>query len=368
MYAKHYFVCGHTAKGFRNLFTTNIKPLKKVYILLGGPCAGQHRFMMQLSKRLDELPYTVEYAHCSSDPDSYDAILIPELGIGIIDGTPPHISTPTAPGAVEEYINLSIGWNVDQLSEHKEEITELQDQIQECYEKAYVSFASGLKVHDEWEKIYIENMNFTKANQLTEMVIQKLLGDTELNKSSCVQHRFFGGSTSYGPIDFVENITEHISTRYFIKGRPGSGKSTMLKKVLDNAIKRGIDVEVYHCGFDPDSLDMLLFPELNLTIFDSTSPHEYYPSRIGDIVIDMYALLINPGTDERYEAVLEDIISRYKMFTKEGTSHLAEASHHQKELIKLYLEATDLTKIDVLNNELFDKILKIHEKALKARL
>lgn len=361
MSAKNYFVCGNTAKGFSNLFSTNLQPLSKIYILKGGPGIGQLPLLTKIADELEQIPYDIEYIHSSQDPDAYDGIIIPELGIGIVDGTSPHVIEPTASGAREEYINLGMCWDTDKLKAHTTMILTLQDNIQQAYEKAYSEFAKALKVHDEWEKIYIGNMDFTKANKLTEDVIYLLLGSTKLEKPSCVKHRFFGGSTYRGPMDYVENITENIASRFFIKGRPGSGKSTMLKKILSNASQRGIDVEVYHCGFDPDSLDMLLFPELNLCIFDSTAPHEYYPSREGDSVIDMYAELIKEGTDEQYATELEDIVARYKSFNKDGTAYLSLAKHYQDELVKLYLESTDFDKLEriyqELLQELFQKVL-----------
>lgn len=362
MCAKHFFACGNTAKGFCNLFSTNIQPLKKLFILKGGPGTGKSTLMKKIGKAFEELKYEVEYVHCSSDPDSLDGVLIPKLGVGIVDGTAPHVIEPSAPGAIEEYVNLGTAWNIEKLGVHTQEILDIQSNIKKCYEKAYREFAKGLSVHDEWEKIYIENMNFAKANLLTEEVIGKLLGTVKFDKNSCIKHRFFGGSTPHGPMDFVEDITENITQRYFIKGRPGSGKSTMLKKILERAKTRGIDTEVYHCGFDPDSLDMLLFPELDLCIFDSTAPHEYFPSRDGDMVIDMYAELINAQTDEKYESELSDIITRYKCCSNAGTVHLAAAKSYHDKLEKFYIEATDFKVIDTIYKELYEKMMKYHQQ------
>lgn len=359
MKAKHYLVSGHTAKGYINLFSTNLKPLDKLYILMGGPGTGKLNIMKKIALDLEEQEEAVEYIHSPSDPEAFEGILFPGLGVGIVDGTEPQWIELRAPGAIEEYIPLGSAWNTDLLASHTAQIIELKANIQQSYKKAYDEFAGGLKVHDEWEKIYIQNMDFAKADQLTADVISILIHDKKFDKTGCIKHRFFGGSTAYGPMDFVDNITDEISTRYFIKGRPGSGKSTMLKKILAAATAQGIDVEVYHCGFDPDSLDMLLFPELNLCIFDSTSPHEYYPSREGDVVIDMYAELITEGTDEFYTKELTDIVARYKSHTRAGTAHLAAAKGYLEELEKLYQDATDLDVIEKLGDDLIMKIKRI---------
>lgn len=357
MSSKHYFVYGHTAKGYINLFNSNLAPLNKLFILKGGPGTGKLPLMKKIASSLEELENIVEYLHSPSDPDALDGVLFPELGAGIIDGTPPHVIEQKALGTTLEYIDLGASWDTEKLASNSKQILELKDSIQQCYEEAYTEFANGLKTHDEWEKIYIQNMDFAKADQLTAELIPMLLQTTQLDKPSCIKHRFFGGSTPNGPMDYVENITRDIATRYFIKGRPGSGKSTMLKKILRAAETQGFNAEVYHCGFDPDSLDMLLFPELDLCIFDSTSPHEYYPSRVGDKVIDMYTKLIKEGTDELYEKELADIVARYKSHTQKGTAHLAVARGHLKELEQLYNDATDISVINTICNELYLKIM-----------
>lgn len=356
MSAKHYLVYGHTAKGYINLINSNLKPLDKLYLLKGDPGSGKQSLMKGLASCLEEFDANVEYLHSPSDPDDFDGVLFPTLGVGIVDASSPQGIEPRAPGSLDEFINLGTDRDTGKLADRSEQILQLQSQMKQCYERAYAEFEMGLKIHDEWEKIYIGNMNFTKADQLTATVIARLLSTTQLNKPACIKHRFFGGSTPLGPMDYVENITGDITTRFFIKGRPGSGKSTMLKKILGAASSRGIDTEVYHCGFDPDSLDMLLFPELDLCIFDSTSPHEYYPSRVGDIIIDMYEELITEGTDELYAKELTDIVKRYQSHTKAGTAHLAAAKGYRKELAQLYDNATDFSVIDQLCDELYQKI------------
>ena len=155
-------------------------------------------------------------------------------------------------------------------------------------------------------------MDFEKANQLTDSLLTSFFGEVTLNKPSKVQHRFLGAATPVGAVDFVPNLTEDVPKRYFIKGRPGSGKSTMLKKIVAEGEKRGFDIEVYHCGFDPNSLDMIIIRELGIAIFDSTAPHEYFRSRDSDEIIELYGTIIAEGTDEKFAEPIRECTVKYR--------------------------------------------------------
>ena len=323
--ALHYFAGGNTARGYFSLYDSNFAGLEKVFILKGGPGTGKSTLMKKIASDWQEKGQDVEYIHCSSDPESIDGIIFRGLKMGIVDGTEPHVMEPKAPGAIEEYVNLGDAWNSQQLSMEKVDIVRLMDERKEAYNQAYQAYASALAVHDEWEEVYIANMDFEKLNALTEKLKWTFFGDIFLNKKADVRHRFLGAATPIGAVDHVPNLTEGIRKRYFLKGRPGSGKSTLLKKLASAAENRGFDVEIYHCGFDPNSLDMVILRELGITIFDSTAPHEYFPTREGDEIIDLYQVAILPGTDEIYSEQIKDISTRYRNKMNEGTAHLASA-------------------------------------------
>ena len=60
---------------------------------------------------------------------------------------------------------------------------------------------------------------------------------------------------------------------YIIKGGPGTGKSTLMRKVADEAEKNGMDSELIFCSSDPSSLDGVIIPSLDTAIVDGTAPH-----------------------------------------------------------------------------------------------
>jgi nucleoside-triphosphatase THEP1 len=355
----NYYAGGNTARGFFSLYESSLQDLDKVFILKGGPGTGKSTLMKQVGKAFTEKGYDVEYLHCSSDNNSIDGVKIPALKAGIVDGTAPHVIEPKAPGAIEEYVNLGVAWDSTRLAPQKNKILQISNKISESYQKAYSTFAEALRVHDEWEKIYIENMDFEKANKFTVQLIHELFGEKQGSGKPAVRHRFLGAATPNGAVDFVQNITAETPNRYFIKGRPGSGKSTLLKKLVSHAEENGFDVEVYHCGFDPKSLDMVIVRELGFSIFDSTAPHEYFPSRSGDEVIDMYEQLITPGTDEKYQEEIAEISGRYKAKMKEAISYLAEAKAFHDELEEIYQPAMDFEKLNQITEEIKAKLLEL---------
>ncbi|WP_274364858.1 PRK06851 family protein [Paenibacillus thermotolerans] len=342
----NFYAGGNTARGFANLFDSSLQDLNRLYILKGGPGTGKSSLIRSVGSDFAARGFDIWYIHCASDNESLDGLVIPALKAGIVDGTSPHVIEPRLPGAVEQYVNLGEAWDASRLSLRKDAISGLNKRIQEAYAKAYAGFAEALRIHDEWEAVYIRNMDFSAADEVTELFIKELFGGLSAPKSSRVDHRFLGAATPKGAVDFVPNLTEGLNKRYFIKGRPGSGKSTMLKRLAAAAQERGFDVEIYHCGFDPNSLDMIIVRELGFALFDSTAPHEYFPERESDEVVDMYARCIKPGTDEEHADRLAGIQEKYSGKMKESISYLAEAKSFHDELEQIYVQAMDFSVVD----------------------
>ena len=353
----NYYGGGNTAKGFVHFFESNFQELDRLFILKGGPGTGKSTLMKSIGEEWRDKGYDVEWIHCSADVGSIDAVLIPSLKIGIVDGTAPHIIEPSLPGVFEEYVDLGIAWDRNKLLPYKEEIIQINQDLKEIYKNAYDSFHKGLLIHDELEKIYINEMNFEKANLVTEEWIERLIGVNSLPKNSIVKHRFLGATTPDGTVNFVENITQDIPKRYFIKGRAGTGKSTMMKKIAAAAESKGFNTEIYHCGFDPLSLDMIVVKELDFVIFDSTAPHEYFPSREGDSIIDLYELVVTPGTDEKYKDEINEVTKKYKFEVQKGIEFLSQTKEKRKQLEQIYIQAMDFSIVDE-SRERINEIMK----------
>ncbi len=100
-----------------------------------------------------------------------------------------------------------------------------------------------------------------------------------------VRHMFPGGNTSIGFYSYYGNIIgpEEADRIYIIKGGPGAGKSTFMKKIAARALEKGFDVEYFHCSSDNDSLDGVKIPSLGVALMDGTTPHIVEPKCPGAV-------------------------------------------------------------------------------------
>lgn len=68
---------------------------------------------------------------------------------------------------------------------------------------------------------------------------------------------------------------------HIIKGGPGTGKSGFMRRIGEEAEKRGFDVEYVVCSGDPASLDGVYIPALHEGFMDGTAPHTADPEYFG---------------------------------------------------------------------------------------
>lgn len=305
-----YYVAGHTGKGFVNYLQTNCEGLENIYVLKH-PSHEVKTTMIERVISHVESDHDVEVL-CSSFGKKYlDGCIIRGKSLALIDD------------AIADHIENA---QIIELGSANEQSHVLNEQINTHLKAAHDYFATGLRVHDKLEDIFVHEMDFDKADKVADSFIERILQHAKKqNKGAYTYHRLFGTNTPDGAVNKIRELLDDLKYSYFIKGRAGTGKSTFMKKVLASCREYGYDVELYHCSFDPESVDMVLVRDLNFCIFDSTDPHEMFPQRAGEEVIDMYKEAVAPGTDEKYEKEIETVNGTYKSYMKKGMKELNNA-------------------------------------------
>lgn len=91
---------------------------------------------------------------------------------------------------------------------------------------------------------------------------------------------FLGGIGPTGYAGFFDSLIDNDSPlrAYLIKGGPGCGKSSLMRRIAERALHAGHDIEQIRCAGDPDSIDGVICPTLGFIILDGTAPHVLEPT------------------------------------------------------------------------------------------
>ena len=76
------------------------------FLIKGGPGCGKSSFMKQIAAVFEHRCPHMELICCSSDPDSLDAVILPEWKVSIADATAPHVLEPKYPAMSESILSL----------------------------------------------------------------------------------------------------------------------------------------------------------------------------------------------------------------------------------------------------------------------
>lgn len=100
-----------------------------------------------------------------------------------------------------------------------------------------------------------------------------------------IRHIYPGGNTTKGFFSYYDYILGQQEANRIIclKGGPGVGKSTFMRKIGDHFVEKGEDVDFLWCSSDPSSLDGIVLKARSIALIDATSPHVVDPVNPGAV-------------------------------------------------------------------------------------
>lgn len=176
-----------------------------------------------------------------------------------------------------------------------------------------------------------------------------------------IRRMFFGGNTSKGFYSLHHNIVnENRKKQYILKGMPGGGKSSLMKKVGEYFINENYTVEYHHCPTDPDSLDSIFIRELRIAIVDGTAPHIIEPVYPGlkDELIDLAKFIDRKKLMLHEKEVIEAKKANKKAYFN-VFSYLKSARHIHDIIVEKNKQGVDFKKLNnktkLIVEEIFSK-------------
>lgn len=160
---------------------------------------------------------------------------------------------------------------------------------------------------------------------------------------------FLGANSKQGFFSLYDALIDEASARkvFVIKGSPGCGKSSFMRRVEKNVIASGYDTEEIKCSSDPSSLDGVVIPALGAALVDGTSPHIVEPKY--PIAVEHYLDLSEYAESAPIAARRDEIIQlfkKYKSFYTRVYRLCGCAGALSNELLDIALTAADTAKLN----------------------
>ncbi len=156
--------------------------------------------------------------------------------------------------------------------------------------------------------------------------------------------------------EFLSNCTEDFKT-YIIKGGPGTGKSSFMKKVATFAESQGDTVIYCPCSSDPKSLDGIICEKSKIIIIDGTAPHTVdpvYPA-VAQEILNFGEFWDSEKLQNKTEII--EITNRNKALHKTASRYITAAGEMLYDNYKTAFACCDTKKCKAFAEKLCKNIL-----------
>lgn len=350
-----FFLGASTPSGFHSLFSQLYSPEDgwRLYIIKGGPGTGKSTLMKKIADECEKQGRYYEKIHCSSDPESLDAVIIPSLKISIADGTAPHILEPRFPGVCEKIIDLGAFRDDGILMKNRNEIIELTKKNSDEHKKCITFLAAARGANNDSLSVAVSALRIGKVHKFAEKLTDSKLR-AQTNRESVLKKRFLSALTPNGLTMFRDSLCGFCENKVILNDSFGCASSVILKVIAIKAASLGVEGFICTCPMSPEAKpEHLIFPELSLGFYTSNRHHP-----------DNFSNSLNIDCTRLYDT---DILARHKNriafnnrssdeLLSEAIRKLGEAKKLHDELEKYYINAMDFSKMAEFSKKLIEEI------------
>ncbi|MBR5560328.1 MAG: hypothetical protein IKU73_02840 [Clostridia bacterium] len=149
-----------------------------------------------------------------------------------------------------------------------------------------------------------------------------------------------------------------LRRRIILKGGPGVGKSTFMRRVHAALCEHGEPSTLYFCSGDPDSLDAVAIPHAGLLILDGTAPHIVDPVIPGarDSIVNLGSCLNEPAMQPRLPHI-RACMADHAASTRRARAYLRAAWALEQDAAALIAACVDDTRMDRMTRTLVSAVL-----------
>lgn len=165
---------------------------------------------------------------------------------------------------------------------------------------------------------------------------------------SVERHYFPGNNTPQGFFSYYRYILSQREANKIIciKGGPGTGKSTFMKKIGEKFAELGEDIDYLHCSADEGSLDGVVLKNRRIALIDGTSPHITDPVTPGavDRIVNLGEFWNEEGIAVNKDEII-DLSEESSRWYRIAYNYLSAARSVLRSLEEVYNKAVEASEI-----------------------
>lgn len=336
-----FFLGACSCEGFVSHYDSLFQDVKDLTIIKGGSGCGKSTFMKALGKTAKEKGLSVQYILCSSDPDSLDGVLFPELSLGFVDGTAPHVLEPIICGGSANYLNFGEFYDREAMKPNEEQILKLQQKNKAQYKSVHSCLRA---IQGLWDCVRCE----TDAPFYREEAeaIGECLCLTSLKPKSGIgtkSRRFLSALTPKG-IHVCSDTPTALCPKVYVLRDDYLLAPHVLSLVEEKALSYGYHCISCYCPWVPTAFPShLLIPELGVSFVSDSKLFPYEGEHYCSIDL-------NSSIPAKVRKELSFVHKTVKELTSVITDYLATAKDLHDQMEALCKPFVDFEKVTVLTD------------------
>ena len=324
------------------------------YILKGGPGTGKSTLMKKVAAEAGKHGIKCELIYCSSDPESLDGVIFPEIKVCIADGTSPHTLDPIYPGVADKIINLGECWDEEKIRKYAKDIIELTKQNSNFHKRSQRYLAAYGNIDKDTCRIVGESVNKQKVLAYSKRISKKLFKQ-KLKGKATENIRFISAVTPKGTVFFDETLSSMCDNLYVIDDEYGVVAGIILSSLKKDALSFGHNVTVCYCPLSPkDKIECLIIPSLNIGFVTSNQWHPLLHLKACKKIHTKRFLDLTKLSARKQRLSFNRRIGQELL--DEAINNLSKAKSVHDLLEQFYVKSMNYQKLNVITNSLVKNI------------
>ncbi len=356
-----FFLGANSPTGFTSYFSELTDPslTDHCYIIKGCPGSGKSTMMKKTAARFAGKDSLVERIHCSSDPDSLDAVILHDSRAILADGTLPHAIEPKLPVVYEKIVSLFDCFNTELLSARRAAAMETDRKIKDCHKRCCCYLAGAAMLLEDNCRTAAECTDYLKIQRLAQKLAAKELPQKK-GVAGIERKRLLSAVTPKGIVAFSGSVTALCDKIYLIKDEYAASSTALLRALKVLALESGYEVFACYCPLDQQNkLEHLLIPELSLGFVTENS---YFQPELEPYRVIHFSRFTDKNRLKQKKQRLSFNKRAAKEILEEAVKSLVKAKAFHDELEEIYQSGVSFEQIGRIQ-EATEKAIAAHYQA-----